>query len=64
MKFITWRSSHVAVSFEEPEYTADSDGIGVLRLFKSMKSLGIEKMQILSSINIWYGLVREIPQTG
>jgi len=57
--------SHVAVSFEEPEYTADSDGIGVLRLLESMKSLGIEKKCRFyqASTSELYGLVREIPQT-
>src|SRR5690606_39083163 len=35
--------SHVAVSFEEPEYTADSDGLGALRLLEAIRILGLEK---------------------
>ena len=37
--------SHVAVSFEEPEYTANVDGLGTLRIFEAVRLLGLEKKQ-------------------
>ena len=37
--------SHVAVSFEEPEYTANSDGLGALRILEAIRILGLEKKQ-------------------
>jgi GDPmannose 4,6-dehydratase len=56
--------SHVQVSFEEPEYTANSDAIGVLRLLEAMRILGLEKKTRFyqASTSELYGLVQEIPQ--
>jgi GDPmannose 4,6-dehydratase len=56
--------SHVAVSFEQPEYTADADGIGTLRLLESIRILGLEKKTRFyqASTSELYGLVQEIPQ--
>ncbi len=56
--------SHVAVSFEEPEYTADSDGIGALRLLEAMRILGIGKTARFyqASTSELYGKVVETPQ--
>src|ERR1700740_3101060 len=56
--------SHVAVSFEEPEYTANADGIGALRLLEAIRILGLEKKAKLyqASTSELYGLVQEIPQ--
>lgn len=56
--------SHVAVSFEEPEYTANSDAIGVLRLLEAIRILGLEKKTRFyqASTSELYGLVQEIPQ--
>jgi len=56
--------SHVAVSFEEPEYTANSDALGVLRLLEAMRILGLEKKTRFyqASTSELYGLVQEIPQ--
>ncbi|TNJ34068.1 GDP-mannose 4,6-dehydratase [Prosthecochloris vibrioformis] len=57
--------SHVAVSFESPEYTADVDGLGTLRLLEAIRFLGFEKTTRFyqASTSELYGLVREIPQT-
>jgi GDPmannose 4,6-dehydratase len=57
--------SHVAVSFEEPEYTADSDGIGALRILEAMRILGLEKKARFyqASTSELYGLVQEVPQS-
>jgi GDPmannose 4,6-dehydratase len=57
--------SHVAVSFEEPEYTADSDAIGALRLLEAIRILGLEKKTryYQASTSELYGLVQETPQT-
>src|SRR2546423_5387738 len=57
--------SHVQVSFEEPEYTADSDGVGTLRLLEALRILGLEKKTRFyqASTSELYGLVRETPQT-
>jgi len=57
--------SHVAVSFEAPEYTADVDGMGTLRLLESIRFLGLEKTTRLyqASTSELYGLVQETPQT-
>jgi len=56
--------SHVAVSFEEPEYTANSDGIGALRILEAIRILGLEKKTKFyqASTSELYGLVQEIPQ--
>ncbi len=56
--------SHVAVSFEEPEYTANSDALGTLRLLEAMRILGLEKKTRFyqASTSELYGLVQEIPQ--
>lgn len=56
--------SHVAVSFEAPEYTADVDGIGTLRLLESIRLLGLEKKTKFyqASTSELFGLVQEIPQ--
>ncbi len=56
--------SHVHVSFEEPEYTADSDALGVLRLLEAIRILGLEKKTRFyqASTSELYGLVRETPQ--
>ncbi|WP_102227052.1 GDP-mannose 4,6-dehydratase [Acidimangrovimonas sediminis] len=56
--------SHVAVSFEAPEYTADVDGIGTLRLLEAIRFLGLEKKSRFyqASTSELYGLVQEIPQ--
>jgi GDPmannose 4,6-dehydratase len=57
--------SHVKVSFEEPEYTANSDALGPLRLLEAIRILGLEKKTRFyqASTSELYGLVREIPQT-
>ena len=56
--------SHVAVSFEAPEYTADVDAIGTLRILEAMRLLGLEKKTRFyqASTSELYGLVQEIPQ--
>lgn len=56
--------SHVAVSFEEPEYTANSDALGALRILEAMRILGLEKTTRFyqASTSELYGLVQEIPQ--
>jgi GDPmannose 4,6-dehydratase len=56
--------SHVAVSFEEPEYTANSDALGVLRLLEAIRIAGLEKKTRFyqASTSELYGMVQEIPQ--
>lgn len=56
--------SHVAVSFEEPEYTANSDALGALRLLEAIRIAGLEKTTRFyqASTSELYGLVQEIPQ--
>ncbi len=56
--------SHVAVSFEEPEYTANSDALGALRLLEAIRILGLERKTRFyqASTSELYGLVQEIPQ--
>jgi GDPmannose 4,6-dehydratase len=56
--------SHVAVSFEEPEYTANADGIGTLRILEAIRILGLEKKTRFyqASTSELYGLVQETPQ--
>ncbi len=57
--------SHVKVSFEEPEYTADADGLGTLRILESIRLLGMtEKVRFYqASSSELYGLVQEVPQS-
>ncbi len=57
--------SHVAVSFEEPEYTANSDALGALRMLEAIRILGLEKKSRFyqASTSEMYGLVRETPQS-
>lgn len=56
--------SHVAVSFEEPEYTANSDALGALRVLEAIRILGLEKKSRFyqASTSELYGLVQETPQ--
>ncbi len=56
--------SHVAVSFEEPEYTANSDALGTLRLLEAMRILGLagQTRFYQASTSELYGMVREVPQ--
>jgi len=56
--------SHVQVSFEQPEYTADADAVGPLRLLEAIRILGLEKKTKFyqASTSELYGLVRETPQ--
>jgi GDPmannose 4,6-dehydratase len=57
--------SHVAVSFEEPEYTANSDALGTLRLLEAIRILGLEKKTRFyqASISELFGKVQEVPQS-
>jgi GDPmannose 4,6-dehydratase len=57
--------SHVAVSFEEPEYTANSDALGALRILEAIRILGLEQKTryYQASTSELYGLVQETPQT-
>ena len=57
--------SHVQVSFEMPEYTANADGIGTLRLLEAIRFLGLEKKTRIyqASTSELYGKVQEVPQT-
>ena len=57
--------SHVAVSFEEPEYTANSDALGALRMLEAIRILGLEKKTRFyqASTSELYGKVQEIPQS-
>lgn len=55
--------SHVAVSFEQPEYTADVDGLGALRILEAMRILELKKCRFYqASSSELFGLVQEIPQ--
>lgn len=56
--------SHVAVSFQEPEYTANSDALGALRLLEAIRTVGLEKKTRFyqASTSELYGLVQEVPQ--
>ena len=56
--------SHVQVSFEEPEYTANSDALGTLRILEALRILGLEKKTRFyqASTSELYGLVQEVPQ--
>ena len=56
--------SHVKVSFDTPEYTANADGIGTLRILEAVRLLGLNKCRIYqASTSELYGLVQEVPQT-
>jgi GDPmannose 4,6-dehydratase len=57
--------SHVAISFEEPEYTANSDALGALRILEAIRVLGLQKKTRFyqASTSELYGLVQQIPQT-
>ncbi len=57
--------SHVAVSFESPEYTANCDGIGTLRILEALRTLGLTKKTKMyqASTSELYGLVQQVPQT-
>lgn len=57
--------SHVQVSFETPEYTANADGIGTLRILEAVRTLGLEKKTRIyqASTSELYGLVQEVPQS-
>ncbi len=57
--------SHVKVSFESPEYTADTDALGTLRILEAIRILGLEKKTRFyqASTSELYGLVQEVPQT-
>ena len=56
--------SHVAVSFDTPEYTANADGLGTLRILEAIRLLGLEKKTKVyqASTSELYGLVQEVPQ--
>ena len=58
--------SHVKTSFETSEYTADVDGLGVLRLLNAIRSAGLERKTRFSkaSTSELFGRVREVPQSG
>ena len=57
--------SHVHVSFEEPEYTANADGIGTLRILEAVRLLGLTKKTKIyqASTSELYGLVQAVPQS-
>ena len=57
--------SHVKVSFEVPEYTADTDGMGTLRILEAVRFLGMEKSCRIyqASTSELYGQVQEVPQS-
>jgi GDPmannose 4,6-dehydratase len=56
--------SHVAVSFEQPEYTADVDALGTLRILEALRILKMDKVKFYqASSSELYGMVQEIPQT-
>ena len=57
--------SHVSVSFDQPEYTANCDGLGILRILEAVRLLGLEKKTRIyqASTSELYGLVQEIPQS-
>jgi len=54
----------VKVSFEEPEYTAQADGVGTLRLLEAIRTVGLEKTTRFyqASTSELYGMVQEVPQ--
>jgi GDPmannose 4,6-dehydratase len=55
--------SHVQVSFEVPEYTAESDGLGTLRLLDAIRETGVQARFYQASTSELYGMVQEVPQT-
>ena len=57
--------SHVSVSFQQPEYTANCDGLGILRILEAVRLLNLEKKTKIyqASTSELYGLVQEVPQT-
>ncbi len=55
--------SHVQVSFEVPEYTAEADGIGTLRLLDAIRETGVSSRFYQASTSELYGMVQEVPQT-
>jgi GDPmannose 4,6-dehydratase len=57
--------SHVQVSFEEPEYSANVDGLGILRILEAVRILGLDKKTKIyqASSSELYGKVRSVPQT-
>jgi len=57
--------SHVKVSFDTPEYTANADGIGTLRILEAVRLLGMEKKTKIyqASTSELYGLVQAVPQS-
>lgn len=56
--------SHVQVSFDEPEYVANVDGIGTLRILEAIRILGLQKTKVYqASTSELYGLVQEVPQS-
>jgi len=57
--------SHVAVSFEEPEFTANADGVGALRILEAIRILGLERKARFyqASTSELYGLVQQVPQS-
>jgi len=57
--------SHVAVSFETPEYTANADGLGTLRILEAVRLLGLSKITRIyqASTSELYGMVQEVPQS-
>jgi GDPmannose 4,6-dehydratase len=57
--------SHVAISFEEPEYTANSDALGALRVLEAIRILGLQKKTRFyqASTSELYGMVQQVPQT-
>tara|TARA_X000000950_G_C13886974_1_gene649271 strand:- start:1558 stop:2640 length:1083 start_codon:yes stop_codon:yes gene_type:complete len=57
--------SHVSVSFQQPEYTANCDGLGILRILEAVRLLNLDKKTKIyqASTSELYGLVQEIPQT-
>ena len=62
MRFITGAQSHVAVSFENPEYTADVDAIGTLRILEAIRILGLTKKPVFISFH--FGALRTSPRSS
>lgn len=65
IKFNLTAMSHVKVSFEVPEYTADTDGVGTIRLLEAVRFLGYEDRTKIyqASTSELYGKVKEVPQS-